>query len=288
MMNDPSVLKALFEGVESTVIAAGDRKPRGITPMRDALRVAAANATKMHADADYFRIMVHVIFYSGMKATTVSKKIPAIDRHFPSYSVVAEYKDEDIKAILGDSEMLRNERKIRGCISNAIKFAEVVKEHGFFAGYLHHIASVEDLKTGLKSLEDLRGLWTDLQKRFEFLGRITSFHYLMEIGYYLVKPDRAVTRIFSRLRLVDGLPNPDHPDPQKLTNDQLWQIVQVGQQFAEATQEPIRYVDLVFVVYGQAEGQDPKYFPLGICLDKEPRCSLCGVSASCRYEPKTL
>jgi hypothetical protein len=77
-------------------------------------------------------------------------------------------------------------------------------------------------------------------------------------------------------------------DPTKLANDQLWEIVEVGRQIAEATQEPIRYVDLVFVVYGQTEGRDSEDGPQGICLDEKPRCRLCGVSASCRYEPKTL
>jgi len=254
-VNNPAVLKAIFEGVESTVIATGDRRAR-TRPMRDELWEDAANAARTHTDADYFRIMVHVIFYAGMKAIIVTKKESAIDRHFPSYPVAAGYGEQDILAILADPEMLRNEKKIRACIDNANKFAEVVTEYGSFAEYLRKIASVEDLRTGIKSVGDLRRLWTDLQGRFKFLGRIVSFHYLMEIGYNLVKPDRVITRIFSRLRLVDGLPNPLHPDPQKLTDEQLWQIVQVGQQIAESTQLPIRYIDLVFVVFGQMGGAE--------------------------------
>lgn len=286
-MNDSTVLKAIFEKVESTVIATGDQKPR-TKPIRDALREAAAKAAMTHTDAGYFRIMVHVIFYSGMKASIVAEKESAIDRHFPSYSVAAGYGEQDISAILADPEMLKNERKIRACIYNAKEFARLVKEHGCFAAYLRSIARVEDLPTDPKSVEDLRRLWTDLQGRFKFLGRIISFHYLMEVGYDLVKPDRVITRIFSRLRLVDGLPNPDHPNPQKLTDEQLWQIVRVGQQIAEATQLPIRYVDLVFVVFGQMEGQDPEGLPQGICLDEKPKCYWCEVRAFCRYEPKTL
>jgi DNA-3-methyladenine glycosylase I len=212
--------------------------------------------------------------------------MPAIDRHFPSYSVAARYVEKDIQDILADPKMLRNERKIRTCIRNVKRFAEVVKKHHSFAAYLGGIASVEDLQTGRKSAADLRSLWKELKG--QFLGRITSFHYLMEVGYDLVKPDRVVARIFSRLRLVDGLPSADHPNPQKLTDEQLWQIVEVGRQIAEATQEPIGYVDLVFVVYGQMEGQDLDDLPQGICLDEKPRCNLCGVSASCRYERKTL
>src|SRR5580658_3191964 len=97
-------LKRIFEIVESTVIATGDGKRR-TQPMPAALRDAAANAASQHTDADYFRMMVHVIFYSGMKAVIVGKKTPAIDRHFPSYSAAAAYAEQDILSILADPEM---------------------------------------------------------------------------------------------------------------------------------------------------------------------------------------
>ena len=284
-MSAPEALKTIFERIESTVIAVGHQKQR-TKPMPAALRDSAAHAVAAHADADYFRIMVHVIFYSGMKSAIVNQRMPAIDRHFASYAEVAAYGEPRISAVVKDEDMLSHEGKVRACVDNAREFARIVGEHGSFGAYLGSIASVEDLRTGQKSVEDLQKLWTDLQVRFKFLGRITSFHYLMEIGYRLVKPDRVITRIFSRLRLVDELPNPDHPNPQKLTDDQLWQIVRVGQQIAQSVQLPIRYVDLVLVVFGQEEGGDPDDLSQGVCLDEKPRCGLCEVRTFCQYEPK--
>jgi len=243
--------------------------------MRDALREAAAEAVRFHTDEDYFRAMVAVVFYSGMRAAAVSDRIDTIRKHFPSYSVVAKYGEEEILAILADPEMLKNERKIRACVHNAKKFVEIVNKPGLFAQYLGETHDVEVLRK-------------KLMKNFKFLGKITSFHYLMDIGYNLVKPDRVVSRIFSRLRLVEGLPNPDNPDPSKLTDEQLWQIVRMGQTIAESVNQPIRYVDLVFVAYGQVEGSDPDGLPQGVCLDANPRCWLCGVRPHCRYEPKTV
>jgi 3-methyladenine DNA glycosylase Tag len=114
-MSETAELKAIFDNVESTVIAAGHRKQRA-KPMPAALRDGAATAAVTHTDADYFRKMVHVIFYSGFKAATVTHKIPAIDGHFSSYSVVAGYADEDVSRILADTEILRNEGKIRACV----------------------------------------------------------------------------------------------------------------------------------------------------------------------------
>ena len=95
--------------------------------------------------------------------------------------------------------------------------------------------------------------------------------------------------MFSRLGLVTGLPEPAyHPDPQKLRDEQLWGFVETGKRIADATGEPIRYVDLVFVAYGQVEGKDPEDLPQGICVDQKPRCYLCEVRDYCKYEPKTL
>jgi hypothetical protein len=115
---DHAVLKAIFEQIESTVIEVGDRERR-TKPMRDALREAAARAAETLTDADYFQKMVHVVFYSGMKAATVTHKLGAINRHFSSYSMVADYGPKDISNILADPNMLKNKRKIAACIYNA-------------------------------------------------------------------------------------------------------------------------------------------------------------------------
>ena len=92
----PRALKDLFRTIESTAIAKGDQKKGRGKPMRETLWDCAAYAAMTHTDADYFRIMVHVIFYSGMKAAIVTRKLPAIDKHFTSYSLVAGYGEQDI------------------------------------------------------------------------------------------------------------------------------------------------------------------------------------------------
>jgi DNA-3-methyladenine glycosylase I len=280
MNRDPSELRAIFERVESTLTREGDKDGR-TQPMGGALRGVAAEATdkfKYATDEDYFRQMVHVVFYSGMRAATVTEALPVIDRHFDNYSIVADYGDQAVAVIMSDTKMLKHEGKIRACVQNAKEFVNVVSDPSFssFAAYLRSFANVRDLRA-------------DMMRRFHFLGKITSFHYLMEIGYPLVKPDRVVSRMFSRLGLVEGLPDPTyHPDPSKLSEEQLWQIVDAGAQIADATCRPIRYVDLVFVAYGQVKGQDPNGLSQGICLDQNPKCYLCGVRDYCQYAPKTL
>jgi DNA-3-methyladenine glycosylase I len=90
------------------------------------------------------------------------------------------------------------------------------------------------------------------------------------LGINVLKPDRVICRIFSRLGL---------------TNDEsdIVHAVDIGRKIALATGYPIRYVDLIFVKYGQM-GKD-EYFGLedGICVKKNPKCQKCGVSNYCEY-----
>lgn len=41
-----------------------------------------------------------------------------------------------------------------------------------------------------------------LQERFEYLGEITVYHVLTDIGLPVLKPDRVVTRMFARLGIT--------------------------------------------------------------------------------------
>jgi Methyladenine glycosylase len=121
MNHDRSVLKAIFDTLEGTLIREGDQHERAV-PMGDGLRVVARRATEDFRNADndkYFRQMVHVVFYAGMKAATVTKALDAgaIDKHFPSYTVAAGYGASEIAAIMNDTSMIRNRRKIEACMS---------------------------------------------------------------------------------------------------------------------------------------------------------------------------
>lgn len=92
---------------------------------------------------------------------------------------------------------------------------------------------------------------------------------MTDIGLPVLKPDRVMSRIFIRLGLLQN-------------KKQLLKAVLQGRKFAEATKHPIRYIDIVFVKYGQDSSKDYG-IDQGICLEKKPRCSACGVQAHCVY-----
>lgn len=217
-------------------------------------------------DNMFFQTLVRVTFYSGFKAKTVSDKLEAINRAFPDYKKVEKYDEEKIQNLLSNKELIRHETKFRGLIHNAKQIKALVKEYGSFNGYLESFGDPGQDQVLLKIIKDLR-------KRFKYLGGITVFHFLTDIGFDVVKPDRVLCRIFFRLGLVES-------------EDDLWGVIKAGRSIAAATKEPIRYVDIIFVKYGQVDRTPEFGLDNGICLSQKPRCEKCGLYQFCTFENK--
>ncbi len=216
----------------------------------------------------YFDILVKCIFYSGFKSETVDEKMEKIETYFPpDFDVVAAYDDKRIADIMNDSDMIKNERKIKACVNNAKQFKTIINEHGSFKNY------VDSFKPN-DSFENLMLFKEELEYKFGFLGPITVYHFMTDIGLPVLKPDRVITRIFKRIGLIES-------------TKQLLKTVIHGRKFSDATGYPIRYIDIIFVKYGQ-KGKDD-FFGLddGICLEKNPKCYVCGIKGYCGYFKKT-
>jgi DNA-3-methyladenine glycosylase I len=167
---------------------------------------------------------------------------------------------------MNDPNTIHHLKKIHACIKNARQFESVLDKYGSFRNYLDQFDPFDENK-----LNDLK---FDLMKRFEFLGGITVFHFLTNLGFNVLKPDRVVCRVFERLGLISD------------RND-IYKAVEVGKKFSEATGYPIRCIDIIFAKYGQM-GKDlfmgEPVFGLedGICFEKNPKCFVCGVKSFCR------
>ena len=51
-------------------------------------------------DEECYRLLVHIVFYSGFRAATVTRKLGVIDRHFGDWQMVAAYGVTEVEAIL--------------------------------------------------------------------------------------------------------------------------------------------------------------------------------------------
>lgn len=221
---------------------------------------------KNYSDDEIFKILIHVIFYSGFKAVTVDQKLSVIDKYFSEFKSVSQYSNKDFELIMSDSNMIRNKKKIKACIKNAKTFSEIILEYGSFTKYLHSFKAEE-------SFETLILLKEELEYKFEYLGKITVYHFLSELGFQVLKPDRVITRVFQRLGLIES-------------REQLLKAVIHGNKFSKLLNLNIRYIDIVFVSFGQI-GEDEKLkVKKGICLEKNPRCEICKVKIYCNYKNK--
>jgi len=211
---------------------------------------------KKRTDDEYFQIIKQIVFYSGFKAKTITSKLDIINTHLPDYKTVSLFNDNNIVRILSDKKMIKNEGKITATINNAKTIKTIIKQHGSFHAYIDNFNPTA-------SFENLMLLKEELQYRFDYLGEITVYHFLMDIGLNVMKPDRVLVRIFMRLGLIEN------------ENQYLKTIIQ-ARKFAEATKHSIRYIDIIFVTYGQ-QGDD------AICLEQNPKCKLCGLKIYCNY-----
>jgi len=251
--------RAIFEGVESTLLRTSTL-PESL--FRARLSRFKQVEDKTLSDDKFYRILVDVIFYAGFRAATVKARLPTIHKYFPDYRTAAAYGEDEMERIVTDPAMLRNRRKVRGCVENARTFVQIVDEYGSLHAYLDSFSAQD-------STENLLALQKDLQCRFKGIGSITSYQVLMEIGLPVLKPDRVVCRILYRLGLIER-------------EDHRVQAIDQGREFARATGLPIRYIDIIFALYGRVYSEECG-LDRGICLKDDPACGICGVRSYCTY-----
>lgn len=198
-----------------------------------------------------------------MKAAIVTSKLPALKKYLADYRVVKDYDQADVDTMMRDNAIIKHKKKIEACIRNAEIFNDLIQKHGSFASYLERFGDLQDKEVIETIRQDLR--------RFAYIGPVTAYHVMLDLGFDVWKPDRVMCRILERLGLISDTKNID-------------QAVDVGREFVKHVSEPIRYIDIVMVKYGQ-EGNEDGFGLLngGICLERNPRCSICGIREYCRY-----
>ena len=139
--------------------------------------------SRSYSDEDYYKILIEIIFYSGFRAETVDNKMDSIKKHLPSFSIVASYDDGKISEIMNDTSMIRNEKKIKGCVKNARIFTDTIIEYGSFQNYLDSLKAEE-------SFENLMLLKEEIEYKFDYIGGITAYHFILP--FIILFPDNSV------------------------------------------------------------------------------------------------
>ena len=125
-------------------------------------------------EAVLLELLALEIFQAGLSWELILKKRPGIFSAFDSFDVdtVADYKDKDVKRLLGDAGIIRNRLKVAAIIENAKRVRGMRESHGGFARFLeaHHPMVKLD--------------WVKLfKKTFKFTGGEIVNEFLMSLGY---------------------------------------------------------------------------------------------------------
>lgn len=126
-------------------------------------------------DAGYFDLMSRAIFTAGLNWKMVENKWPDFRKAFADFSPakVAKMTEKDVRALMKDTRIVRNEKKIQATIENARTMLDLAKEHESFDGYIDSFGKKEKL------------VLEDLQRRFKFMGPSTARMFLWMAGYRL-------------------------------------------------------------------------------------------------------
>lgn len=130
------------------------------------------NAKKPESDAEYFDRLSKTIFTAGLNWDMVEKKWPNFRKAFDGFapSKVARMKESDVRALMKDTGIVRNEKKIRATVENAKTILELQRKYGSVKAYIDSF--------GKKEAE----LQKDVQVRFPHVGPSTARMFLWSAG----------------------------------------------------------------------------------------------------------
>ena len=137
-------------------------------------------------DAYLYEMLLLEAYQAGLSWECVLNKREGFRRAYDGFDIerVALYGEEKIEALLSDSGIIRNRRKVLSSIDNSKIFKEIVAEYGSFASYLKRFWDGNVIyETGCvtnalsdRISEDLRG------RGMRGVGSVIIYSFLQAVG----------------------------------------------------------------------------------------------------------
>jgi DNA-3-methyladenine glycosylase I len=174
----------------------------------------------VHDDRKLFECLVLDAFQAGVSWAIVLKKRENFRKALHGFNPnrVARYTEKDVRRLMADAGIIRNQLKIRAATVNARRFLEVQKEFGSFDRYIWGFVGGRTIRNRWMTLKDMpavspesEAMSKDLKARgFKFVGPTICYAFMQAAG--LVNDHtltcfrgREIARI-SRWRLVPVSP----------------------------------------------------------------------------------
>ena len=146
----------------------------------------------VHDDRRIFEFLTLESAQAGLSWYTVLRKRDAYRKAFASFDParVAKFGARELKSLLNNSGIIRNEQKILAAINNARRFLEVQEEFGSFDDYIWRFVGgkpilhkIETLKEYPATSPESDALSKDLKKRgFKFVGSTICYAHMQATG----------------------------------------------------------------------------------------------------------
>ena len=127
---------------------------------------------KIKDDDKLFERLSLEMFQAGLSWRTVLHKRAAFRKAFKDFSIlkVANFSEKDVKRLLKDSSIIRNELKIRSTIYNAKKVLDIQKTFGSFRKWIDSLDAKD------------KNVYKEFKKHFKFMGPGVVESFLMSTG----------------------------------------------------------------------------------------------------------
>lgn len=138
-------------------------------------------------DKILFEFLILEMFQAGLSWETILKKRENFRLAFDDFDVlkVASYKEDKVDELMHNPGIIRNIRKIKASINNAIIFIKIAKEKKSFSNYIWSFTNNKVIKNKISMTNSTLSdqISKDLKKRgMSFVGTTIIYSYLQAIG----------------------------------------------------------------------------------------------------------
>lgn len=146
----------------------------------------------LHNDNKLFEFLVLDAFQAGLSWQTIINKRKNFEKAFHKFNPkkIAKYNEKDVKRLMNDAGIIRNQLKIRTTIRNAQLFLELQKEHGSFDKYIWQFTNNKTIKNKCKTIKDIQATSKESDAMsialkelgFKFVGSTICYAFMQAAG----------------------------------------------------------------------------------------------------------
>lgn len=146
----------------------------------------------VHDDHKHFEFLILEGAQAGLSWLTILKRREGYRKAFANFDPkkVAQFDEKKIIELMQNEGIIRNQLKIRSCVSNAKYFLDVQKEFGSFNTYIWQFVNNKTIKNHWNNINEIpvqtaesQALSRDLKKRgFKFVGPTVMYAHMQAMG----------------------------------------------------------------------------------------------------------